>query len=233
MKKGWVAAGLSLALVGVMGFAAVASSSLPAAKATARVFNFNVLDAAAATGESGSSGWQPIMTTQMKTANQKDLFVDVSLQSSLYTMTHTRSKDMVWDTSNAIAGLQVRVLIDGVPAQPGTITFDARQQELSSRLQGEVDLVDRDGDGVIEPGELESVDYEEIKLLLSTIGAHSFNFIAPDVASGIHTITVEAKVDVEATAQNGSAEAKAVVGAGSVTVQQVRMVRGELIEITE
>ncbi len=49
--------------------------------------------------------------------------------------------------------------------KPGIITDHERTQELSATLQGQVDPVDQDGDGVIDEDELAVVDYEEISLM--------------------------------------------------------------------
>lgn len=234
MRKTLWGAVLAAAVVLGMALSAVALDSMPASKAAAQVFNFNILEysaSAPSANPDGTTDWVNIMSTAIKTANQKDLFIDVSLQSSLYTRTQVKSRDMNKDTSTAQAGVQVRVLVDGVEALPGTIVFNDRYQELSATLQGQVDLVDSDGDGVIEPGELQTVAPEEIELLLSTISANAFNFVAPDVTSGVHQITIQARIDVGTSAQAGSAEAEALIGAGSVTVEEVRMVKDLIVEL--
>lgn len=228
-------AGLAVVLLLGMALSAAALDSMPASKATAQVFGYNILEysanSATANPDTGTSGWTDIMTTALKTANQKDLFIDVSLQSSLYTKTTVKSRDMTKDTSSSRAGVKVRVLVDGNEALPGEIVFNDRYQELSATLQGQVDLVDSDGDGYIEPGDLVVVAPEEVELLLSTISANGFNFVVPDLTSGVHQITVQAQIDVGAAAQAGSAEAQALIGAGSVTVEEVRMIKDLVVEL--
>lgn len=216
------------AIIGsVVGLAGAATDTPSASKATAKVADFSVLEAnAQSNGE-----WVDILSTNIMTANQKDLFVDVSLQSGLYTKTVARSKDMVKDTSTASAGVEVRVLVDGKEAAPGDVIFNQREQELSATLQGQVDLVDKDQDGVIEEGELAVVAPEEISLLLNTVSANSFDFVLPDVQSGNHTVTVQAKITDSASFENGSAEASAVIGKGAVTVEEVRMVKDNNIQL--
>jgi hypothetical protein len=56
--------------------------------------------------------WTTILSNNLKTANQKDLFVDVSLECGLYTSTKVASSGKT-DTSVADAGVQVQVLVDG------------------------------------------------------------------------------------------------------------------------
>jgi hypothetical protein len=64
------------------------------------------------TTSSTAGTWQTILSNAIKTPNQKDLFVDVSLEVGLLTDTLVRSKNNVADTSMAAAGVEVRVLID-------------------------------------------------------------------------------------------------------------------------
>lgn len=222
-------AGLSLA-VGVSGTQRVsAAESMPSSKATAAVGNLQVLTLAA--GEPNS--WQTISTTQLKTSNFEDLFVDVSLQSSVFTQTEVRSKNMTKDTSTAGAGVKVRVLVDGEAALPGAdgVIFNDRYQELSATLQGQLDWADSNGDGNIDT--IGVVDYESIELILRTISANSFNFVYPNLASGIHTVEVQVMTYSGSSAQNGtaSANATALIGAGSITVEGVRMVQNNTAEL--
>src|SRR5437762_1774236 len=55
--------------------------------------------------------------------------------------------------------------------------------------------------------------------------AASFNFVAVDVPQGVHTISVQARIDTDATFQTGSASAEALVGKGSMTVESVRLIK--------
>jgi septum formation inhibitor-activating ATPase MinD len=71
------------------------------------------------------------------------------------------------------------------------------------------------------------VTAEEIELILETMDAASFNFIASDVPQGIHTISVQARVDTTGSQIAGTFEAKATVGKGSMTVESVRLIKGE------
>lgn len=229
MRKSLFLAGLAVVTVLAMALSALAGSSMPAAKATAKVADMTVLSLSS--GSATSTGWVTVLDTALKTANQKDLFVDVSLQSGLYTQTTVRSKDMNKDTSTAGAAVKVRVLVDGQAARPGAITFNSRHQELSATLQGQVALVDKNGNGVIEEGELETVAEEEISLLLNTISANSFNFVMPNLTAGVHHVMVEAQIETNGTWQSGSAKAQAVIGAGSVTVEEVRFVQNNDIEL--
>ena len=223
---------LTLACLLVLSLAVVAgaSDSQPASKAAGQVLGFDILKKSSSEASS-TSEWKDIFTTSIKTANQKDLFVDVSLQSALFTDTTVKSKGMVKDTSTATAGVDVRVLVDGEEAKPGVVTFNERTQTLSATLQGELDLVDANGNGIVDFDELVVVDYEEVSLALDTVSANSFNFIQPDVLSGVHEIKVQAQINLGEEATNGSADATAIIGAGSVTVEEVGMVKDLTVEL--
>lgn len=209
---------------------AAAAEGYPSAKATCKVANITLIDG------STQEDWTTLLSNQIKTANQKDLFVDVSFECGLYTQTLVRSKGGVKDTSTAEAIIKVRVLIDGVPAYPGEVVFSKRMQELSATLQGIISgdalvLVDTDGDGIPDAIQIneELLTPEEIELVLDTMVANSFNFVLNDLSSGVHTIEVQAKIDTATTVQEGTASATATIGKGTVTVEEVRLIKNDEI----
>jgi len=221
MKKVF-AIGLALLAILVLVIGTIpASASLPSAKATAQIAELNVVSAVYTTDVnqtlSDDTGWTAILTQKIKTANQKDLFISPSLQSALLTETMVRSKDLTSDTSCALAGVAVKVEIDGVPAFPGDtgVIYNQRLQVLSAKLAGMLNLTT----GIVDP--------EEISLILDTLSVNSFNFIVPDVTSGEHTVIVYAKAYTTVSNQQGSAGARALIGLGSVTIEEVRMIKGE------
>jgi hypothetical protein len=85
------------------------------------------------------------------------------------------------------------------------------------------------GDNIVNFDECQTP--EELGLILDTLEAHHFNFVIDDLGSGIHTIVVEARVTTSANWQLGSASATGAVGKGTVTVEEVRLVKGA--EITK
>src|SRR5262245_12076216 len=102
----------SVALAGIGALAVATSPSLaiapagtPSAKATAAISQTQLVTATAA------AGWDTILSNTLHTANQKDLFVDVSLESGLMTRTVASSKGGHRDTSVASAEVRVRCLI--------------------------------------------------------------------------------------------------------------------------
>ena len=66
------------------------------------------------------------------------------------------------------------------------------------------------------------LDTEEIQLVLRTLNAHAFNFFTYDLAAGDYRITVEANPDTSTTSQEGSSNAIALVGLGSMVIDEVR-----------
>ena len=227
--------GLIVVLVLTLGAGAVwASNSQPASKATAQVKDLTILD-----WTSEDTTWDTILEQDIKTPNQKDLFIDVSLESGLYTQTLVKSKrnyegDPDWDTSTAHAQIDVRVVIDeGTPnercAYPQEVVFNSREQTLSAKFMGiftgDCLIVDPD------TGEV-SINYtclepEELELILDTMSANSFNFVIDQLTSGVHTISVQARIETNGSAEEGEFEAKAMIGRGSVTIELVRMIQGE------
>lgn len=75
------------------------------------------------------------------------------------------------------------------------------------------------------------VQPEEVQLILETMNANSFNFVMADLLPGVQLIEVQARLNLGASAQAGSARARALIGNGSMTVESVRMIRNEDIEL--
>ncbi len=206
----------------------------PAAKATTQFVAVSVLNSSSQAIEAdGNPSWTTLLSNTIHTSNQKSLFVDVSLESGLFTRTLVRSKGGNKDTSMAEATIQVRVMVDGEEAYPGSVTFASRMQELSAVFQGL--LTDEEGNvclsadpdtGVITIDE-ECLRPEEVELILRTMSANSFNFITHPLESGVHSVDVQVRIWTDAAYQEGEAEAAATVGKGSFTVEEVRLIQNE------
>lgn len=190
-----------------------------------------------------NGGEKAILNTKIKTSNKKELLIGVSLQTGLHTKTKLiRFRDTLLDailsgkTATADASIEIRVLVDGEEAAPGPVVFDQRKQELSALL-GEAEVCEDTGnftdedpsndgqqDDVITVDEECEVTDEEIGLMLKTMAAHHFNFVMSDVASGMHEVSVMAKI-VSSTGGDGvdysDAEADALIKVGMLTVQSV------------
>jgi hypothetical protein len=178
----------------------------------------------------GTGDWITVLDNVIKTAQNKDMFISGSLECGLFTQTLVRSKGMKKDTSTASVSIQVRALVDGKVVPPGIVTYAARTQTLSATLEGAIAgcltiVTNLDGSLsiILDP---DCVTPEEIELILNTLSAHSFGFVAVDVPQGVHTVALQARISTSNSAQEGSASATGLVGKGTVTVESVRLVKG-------
>jgi hypothetical protein len=97
-------------------------------------------------------------------------------------------------------------------------------QQLMARFGGVLDCTDVNGDGVITFDECLLTD-EELNLILDTEAAHHFNFVIDNLGAAVHTIRVEARLERSSSATAGSASSNAFIGKGSLTVEEVRLLR--------
>jgi hypothetical protein len=231
MKKTVAIALVTALVVTIIGSGLIANAEgQPSAKATAEIDFLHVMSVAWTEGDYDFDfdvNGDEILEQTIKTAEGKDLFIDVSLQSAVFTGTAVKSKDMVRDTSTAATSVFLWVWIDkGTPearlAFPGPVVYNARLQTLTAVLQGEIESVTGELGDDITLGEP-----EEIGLFIGTMSANAFNFIVDDLSSGTHTVTVDAMCTSSAMNQNGCANSMAVIGLGSMTIEEVRMIKGE------
>ncbi len=239
-----------LALVVTILALAVGTASAQSAKATAQVDELITIGVTPGPVDLTSGpavnalNWTTILTQTIKVPSQKDLFIGVSLECGLFTKTKVVTSGGITDTETADAGIRVRVkitdadgnshfavpdqgrLLDnsgqfgGATAAGSGVSFCRRFQQLSAKLQGILSCPI----GVPIPGGC-TVTPEEIELILSTLDANAFNFIDADLPSGNYTIEVQA-VGITFASSSDAASA-AVAGAGSVTIEVVRMIKGE------
>lgn len=209
----------AVALATIIG--ACACGFAQSAKNSVQVSNIAILN-----WTDADTPWSTVLSSVIKTSQQKDLIIGVSLETGLYTRTLVKGKNGSTDVSEAQAGIEVRVLVDGVElAEPGVVQFEKRRQELTAVLGGVLsECTDSNLDGTITDDECSFTD-EEIQLVLETMAAHHFNFVLDNVGTGEHVIQVQARITLGESAQAGSAEAKATIGKGSVTVEEVRLVK--------
>ena len=220
-----------------------ASSSIPAAKASVAIDNLIDLSQTASgpPNSSNSTGWVDVLKTQIKTSSQKDLVFDAALQCGIVTDTTVKSGGGTQSASSARGTVSVRVLVDGKPADPtssidstGTtadgVVYCDRIQTLAAKFAGLNCTADA------TTGAVTCSDPEELRLILRTLDASSFNFAMADVGVGVHTVTVQANaaaaVNFDDDASGGAlAGAEAFTGAGSLVVDQVRLIKGQDITI--
>ena len=213
------------------------SLAQPSAKATAQLGSVKALTMA--------DGWKTIFKQKIKTAQSKDLFIDVSLECGLSTDTKVISKALEKALASAKALVRVRIKVDGmlVPVNESlesAITFAKRKQTLIAEFGGDISTCGVDGDGAVVITE-ECLLPETLQLILKTMTANSYNFILPDLDAGEHTVKVQAKLlystetgeDINPDLYPGEAQAaaKAYLGNGSVTIQTVRMIKDENVVV--
>jgi len=214
---------LSLALPLVMG-TAEAQNQQPSSKVTAKTANLTLLPKTSGTGD-----WQTLLANTIKTANQKDLFITAALEVGLFTQTLVSSKNSKSDTSTATANVQVRVLVDGRVVEPGQVVYGRRTQTLTATLEGAIAgclslVTNADGSVSIVLNEA-CVTPETIELILDSMDAASFSFVAVDVPVGVHTVSVQARIDTTGSAQTGSFSAFGTIGKGTMTAESVRLIK--------
>ena len=175
------------------------------------------------------------LQTTIRTPNSQFTSLDIrpSMVSGLFTRTKVTTDS---STATAVAGVKVRVLLDGNIVAPGTpvgmpptdgtngttddgdatndgwVAYNKRFQQLTTNLFSAIDnsLCDDPATPTVEPCFLE--------LILSTLSANSLDWIAPSVGGGTHTVKVEWML--QPTTAN--ANEAACVGPGILTVTQVK-----------
>ncbi|OFW17562.1 MAG: hypothetical protein A3H27_04970 [Acidobacteria bacterium RIFCSPLOWO2_02_FULL_59_13] len=181
------------------------------------------VNSAAIVNATCGSGWSNIANVSIKTSQQKDLVLGASLETNLFTRTLVKSKGGTSDTSTAEAELRVRAVVDAAEARPGVVVFDRRLQSLMAKFNGI--CTDQNADNIVNYDECTTP--EELELILDTSAAHHFNFILEDVGVGTHDVWMQGCIQTATTTQTGEATAGATAGKGSLTVEEVRLVRGQ------
>ena len=210
-----------------------ARAQQPSSKSALQVSNLVLLNETSNATAPGQ--WVDLLSTNLRTANQKDLVVFVSLECGLYGRTLGRSKaGTTVDTVMAQSGVKVRVLIDGVAvAEPGEVNLCRKAQTLSTQLAQTIDAcTDVNLDGVVTIPDECTFTQQQFELILDGMQASSFNFALPNVKSGVHHVQLKARIDINLTASpTSNVEAKAAVGKGSLIVEEVRLIKNADINL--
>lgn len=181
--------------------AAFSQDAQPASKAVATVSSD--LQLAAVVGEPGDPGfevgpWTTLLSTTMRPADGKDLFITASMQTGLFQF--SLADPYAPSLRLTTEGLRVRVLVDGNPVSPGAVTWD---RDLNfALLAANISVLD----------------------LRLRSGVRAFTFVAPNVGPGVHTIEVQGRF-VLASVHAGPAGSLngAYVGQRTLTVESVRL----------
>jgi hypothetical protein len=218
---GFLAGAALVAAVGAPRAFADSSGSFSADIATAAC----TLDSS--TGQLGPGGGNVIssLTATLQTPNSSQTAIDIrpSFTTGLFTDTQVSKNSTTSITSSsAYAAVKVFVTIDGNHVAPDTgagVVYDARFQQLSTNV---FDAISACATTTSTPGCF-------IELLLSTLSAHSMDFVAPSVGGGSHTLVVTTEMDcsvdgspVACTKVLAPNSAAACEGPGVLTVEQVK-----------
>lgn len=215
-------------------------AEMPSSKASAAFTKATIIEATAET-----HSWDPVLSTYIKVPQQKELIFNVALQCGLVTLTQVKSKGGKHDTSTAMAKIDVRVKLEPVlgwdengepilgarffafPDGAGRgVTYAKRTQDLMAKFGGYYTCDDYNLDRMITLDECD-VTEEELQLILDTLNANAFNFVAPDLDQGDYKVTVEAEISTETDSEAGTADALGIVGMGSMVVDEVRFIKGD------
>jgi len=186
-----------------------------------------------------SNGPLSIMSTSMANSQSSSYLVNTSLVTGLLTNTTVTSNGGNKSSASASGSVEVGVVLDGnfdsngrylgggTYAYPGLLSFDTRTQTLTATL-GQALTGCSIVSGIVTCTGLTD---QQIQLVLDTSAAHSFQFILPNVgvapSSAPHRVDIVARVSSSTVSSGlGSALASACYGAGTVTIDAVRLGHG-------
>jgi hypothetical protein len=154
-----------------------------------------------------------ILDTPIKVSNGNGVTLLITPSAVTGLFTETKITNLL-SSATAEIGIKVCVEVDGSGANvqggdaSGCAIYDERFQQLSSTLFAQV------ANCATATTALCNID-----LIISTLSAHSYNFVA-QVPGGLHTVTAEWSV-VNATVNGGTVAA--CLGPGNITVTQTKV----------
>jgi hypothetical protein len=214
---------IAVAIVGLAAFGSTAraqSSGNFAAQISQSQCTINTVGGQPMSG-SLQGGGGTLLNTSIKTPSSQftTLLITPSLVTGLFNNTAITQE---MPSSANSAAVVVTVTLDGSPVPPATtdtpgVTYDQRFQQLSANNFNQLATCSVNNNC--------SVDLVE-----STLAAHSFNFVAPNVGGGTHNLKVEWAfvctdnngAETPCTTAFVANTAGACAGPGTVTVQQVK-----------
>lgn len=215
---------ITLALMAVT-FLAATSFSGQAQAANSKVGGIMTKDAYVLPSLSEAAIFTTILEGHIQTSQGEDVVFDVSLVCGLTTDTLVKSKGGKEDTSTAKAGVEIQVLVDGVAAEPGIVTFCSRKQTQMAKFGGIMkSCTDADGDGTTTFAECGWTD-EQLQLILKTQSANAFNFFTLNLDQGVYHVEVKARTYEHTTSPAGSSFATATIGKATVAIDEVKFVK--------
>jgi len=152
-------------------------------------------------------------TIKMPGSRSKYLWISASLETALWTQTGVTGGTGKIQTSTATGSIVVTPEVRApngalMHVWPPSVTFDERTQQLAANLSGCLTNLDPTTGLPL----VTCTDSESVNLLLSTMSAHSYNFLVENQGTG--TYTVKLKIGATATANSTSIVAPATVKVG-------------------
>lgn len=170
----------------------------------------NKVSASGSTMEVFDPGTVTLLTEKVKTSNPTDLILGATLECSITTDVTTVGSD----DQKAVGLIRVWVEIDNVPVP---VSAD-------DKGAGKVVFCNRTYQRVTQLGSDDNSD--SIRTFIETRDANGFNWMALNVGSATHTITLKAELTTTATA---NASAKAVVGNRTLIIEPVKSANNEAV----
>jgi len=232
-----------LVFVVAVTFGATSAFAQPSSKVTAKAGGIQAVTLSS--NIAAEAKWADVLDPiYIKPPNDKELVMTFSAECGLSTDTTVASKKLARAMAKAVAMVEIRVLVDGDPVIVGrpmtdavagldrdgeSVIFARRSQELIANFGGDFSTCDTI-DGVYQITD-DCLLPEELQLILKTMTANSFTFIASDLEPVEHKIQVQAKLsydtDTEYNADgDAAAAATAYLGYSSFTIETVRMAKG-------
>src|SRR5437667_439658 len=164
-------------------------------------------------------------TIKMPGSRSKYLWIGASLETALLTQTGVTGgtgKQTSTATGSIVVTPEVRAPNgQAVPVWPPYVMFDERTQTLTANLSGCLTNLDpTTGLPVVT-----CTDSETVSLLLSTMSAHSYNFLVENYGTGTYTLKLHIAATATANTTSITAPAKVSVGVrvASLGVQIVQV----------
>ncbi len=163
-----------------------------------------------------------LLAASIKVSTGRSLAITGSLETALLTDTSVSSNNGNKSSSTASGSIVVTpVLKDSsgnpYPVYPNQVTYNSRTQTLTATL-GQACF--QSATGVVTCTGSQTID-----LLLSTMSANSYLFIAPNLPEGVYTLSFNINVTTAATSDTitSGATAQAAVYAGSLGMSIVQV----------
>jgi hypothetical protein len=180
------------------------------------------------TNQTASGEWKDLLHTTLTTPQRKNLVMVVALEAGLHTTAPApaRPRGTTGEGSPARGTLELRLLVDGNAVAPGPLVLTESAQDAMTRYGDmlSTSCSDNDGDGTVVADECIFTG-EEQRRLLRALALHAVSFALDDIDTGTHDLRVQARITVTSQGASGSATAGAWVGRGSITVEEVRLVK--------